>query len=101
LKSRKLRDFATTPQMPSPLRPPPNRRPAPAARLRLPTARETPHEGSATIADDLYSVASLATNEAYRPRLRDDAAARQAFARSEGRLFLSLASAPHAPLVRA
>ncbi len=67
-----------------------------------------PHEGSATTAYGLYSVMSLAAYEAYRARLRDDEGAREAFAfaRSEGfirreeRVFLRLASAPHAQLVR-
>lgn len=67
-----------------------------------------PHEGSATTAYGVYSVADLAAYEAYRGRLRDDALARENFAFSqrerfiwrEDRLFLKLASAPHAPLVR-
>jgi hypothetical protein len=67
-----------------------------------------PHEGSATTAYGVYSVPSLAAYEAYRARLRDDPAAREAFAfarreafiRREDRVFLRLASAPHAPLVR-
>src|SRR3954470_20453847 len=64
-----------------------------------------PHEGSATIAYGVYSIESLAAYEAYRARLRDDPAAREnfefaqreRFIRSEDRLFLKLASAPHAP----
>jgi hypothetical protein len=67
-----------------------------------------PHEGSATIAYGVYSLPSLAAYEAYRTRLREDPLAHENFAfarkerfiRSEDRLFLRLASAPHAPLVR-
>ncbi len=67
-----------------------------------------PHEGSATVAYGVYSVASLAAYEAYRARLKDDPAGRETydFARRErfilreDRLFLRLASAPHADLVR-
>ena len=67
-----------------------------------------PHEGSVTTAYGLYSVASLAAYEAYRARLRGDEGARDAFdfdrreqfIRREDRIFLRLASAPHAPLVR-
>jgi hypothetical protein len=68
-----------------------------------------PHEGSATTAYAAYNVESLAAYEAYRARLREDPAARENFAfaqrerfiRQEDRIFLRLASAPHAPLVRA
>ncbi len=67
-----------------------------------------PHEGSATTAYGLYSLPSLAAYEAFRARLRDDPAGRanfqfarkERFIRKEDRLFLRLASAPHAPLVR-
>jgi NIPSNAP len=67
-----------------------------------------PHEGSATTAYAVYSVPSLAAYEAYRARLRDDPTGRENFAfaqregfiRREDRLFLRLASAPHAPLVQ-
>jgi hypothetical protein len=67
-----------------------------------------PHEGSATTGYGLYSIESLAAYEAYRERLREDSAARanfefarrERFIRSEERIFLKLASAPHAPLVR-
>jgi hypothetical protein len=67
-----------------------------------------PHEGSATTGYGVYTLDSLAAYEAYRARLRDDPEAREAFAfsrrerfiRREDRLFLRLASAPHAPLVR-
>ena len=67
-----------------------------------------PHEGSATTAYGVYSVESLAAYEAYRARLpehplaRDNLAfsRRERFIRREDRIFLRLASAPHAPLVR-
>jgi hypothetical protein len=59
-----------------------------------------PHEGSATTAYGVYSVADLAAYEAYRARLREDPLGREnyAFARAEGfirredRIFLRLAS---------
>jgi len=67
-----------------------------------------PHERSATAAYGLYNLPSLAAYEAYRARLRDDPAGRanfdfarrERFIRQEDRVFLRLASAPHAPLVR-
>lgn len=67
-----------------------------------------PHEGSATTAYGVYNIDSLAAYEAYRARLKDDPQGKEnyAFARSErfirreDRVFLRLASAPHAPLVR-
>lgn len=67
-----------------------------------------PHEGSATTAYGVYTVADLAAYEAYRARLRDDPlgrenyefAKRDRFITREDRLFLKLASGPHAPLVR-
>ena len=63
-----------------------------------------PHEGSATIAYGVYSIESLAAYEAYRARLRQDDLAkanfqfaqREGFIQREDRLFLRLASAPHA-----
>jgi hypothetical protein len=66
------------------------------------------HEGSATTAYAVYSVDSLAAYEAYRARLAADPAgkanfdfaARERFILKEDRLFLKLASAPHAPLKR-
>lgn len=66
-----------------------------------------PHEGSATTAYAVYHVESLAAYEAYRERLAADnlGRANYAFARrerfilKEDRMFLKLASAPHAPLV--
>ena len=67
-----------------------------------------PHEGSATTAYGVYNVASLAAYEAYRARLRDDPggranyafAQRERFILKEDRVFLRLASAPHAPPAR-
>ncbi|HTZ69417.1 MAG TPA: NIPSNAP family protein [Acetobacteraceae bacterium] len=67
-----------------------------------------PHEGSSTTAYGIYHVENLAAYEAYRARLRDDPIGQEnyAFARNErfilkeDRLFLRIASAPHAPLVR-
>jgi len=55
-----------------------------------------PHEGSATTAYGIYSIADLAAYEAYRSRLRTDSAGRenyafakeQGFIRREDRLFL-------------
>lgn len=63
-----------------------------------------PHEGSSTTAYGVYNIESLAAYEAYRARLRDDPAGRanydfarrEQFIRREDRLFLRLASAPHA-----
>ncbi len=62
-----------------------------------------PHEGSATTAYGVYNVANLAEYEAYRARLAADPAGqanyefacKQRFIRSEERIFLKLASAPH------
>lgn len=67
-----------------------------------------PHEGSATTAYALYNIDSLAAYEIYRARLAADPVGREnyAFARAErfirreDRIFLKLASAPHAPLVQ-
>jgi len=64
-----------------------------------------PHEGSATTAYGVYHVENLAAYEAYRARLRDDPlgrenyafAQRERFILNEDRLFLRLASHPHAP----
>lgn len=64
-----------------------------------------PHEGSATTAYGVYTVDSLAAYEAYRARLAADPLGRAnyEFARErrfilrEDRIFLRLASAPHAP----
>lgn len=67
-----------------------------------------PHEGSATTAYALYNIESLGAYEAYRARLAADPlgrenyefARRERFILREQRIFLKLASAPHAPLVR-
>jgi hypothetical protein len=67
-----------------------------------------PHEGSATTAYGVYNIENLAAYEAYRARLRGHPLARDNFAfaqrerfvQREDRIFLRLASAPHAPLVR-
>ena len=67
-----------------------------------------PHEGSSTTAYGVYSIESLAAYEAYRARLRDDPlgrenyafAKRERFIHKEERIFLRLASSPHAPLAR-
>ena len=66
-----------------------------------------PHEGSATTAYGVYHIASLAAYEAYRARLRADPlgrenyefAKRERFILKEDRMFLRLASGPHASLV--
>lgn len=63
-----------------------------------------PHEGSATTAYGVYSLGSLAEYEAYRARLaRDplgkanyDFARERRFILKEDRIFLKLASGPHA-----
>jgi hypothetical protein len=68
-----------------------------------------PHEGSLTTAYALYNFESLAAYEVYRARLAADPlgrenyefAQRERFILREDRIFLKLASAPHAPLVRA
>jgi len=67
-----------------------------------------PHEGSSTLAYGVYTVENLAAYEAYRDRLRNDTlgqanyafAQKEQFIRREDRTFLTLASTPHAPLVR-
>ena len=63
-----------------------------------------PHEGSATTAYGIYTVDSLAAYEAYRARLAADPLGRRnydfarekRFIQREDRIFLKLASAPHA-----
>jgi len=63
-----------------------------------------PHEGSATTAYGVYSIESLAAYEAYRARLAADPlgqenyrfAREERFIHREDRIFLKLASAPHA-----
>ena len=67
-----------------------------------------PHEGSSTTAYGVYNIDSLAAYEQYRARLSADPvgranydfAKREQFIRREDRMFLRLASAPHAPLVQ-
>lgn len=67
-----------------------------------------PHEGSSTLAYGVYTVENLAAYEAYRERLRNDPLGqtnyaftrKEQFIRREDRTFLTLASTPHAPLVR-
>ena len=67
-----------------------------------------PHEGSATKAYGVYTIGSLAEYEAYRARLKNDPmgranyefAKREQFIRREDRVFLRLASAPHAELIK-
>ena len=66
-----------------------------------------PHEGSATTAYGVYHIENLAAYEAYRARLAADPAGKanyefakeKRFILREDRIFLKLASAPHAPLV--
>lgn len=68
-----------------------------------------PHEGSSTTAYGIYSIDSLAGYEAYRARLKAHPlgqknyafSQQERFIRREERLFLRLASGPHAALVRA
>lgn len=67
-----------------------------------------PHEGSTTTAYGVYNVESLAAYEAYRARLAQhplgrenyEFAQQERFILREDRIFLRLASAPHAPLIR-
>jgi NIPSNAP len=67
-----------------------------------------PYEGSLTTAYAVYNVEDLAAYEAYRKRLSAspegkanyELAKREQFIKREDRLFLKLASAPHAALVR-
>ncbi|MBM6580880.1 NIPSNAP family protein [Microvirga sp. BT689] len=67
-----------------------------------------PHEGSSTVAYGVYNIQNLAEYEAYRERLRNDPqgranyefAKREQFIRREDRIFLRLASAPHAELIK-
>ena len=63
-----------------------------------------PHEGSSSVAYGVYNVESLAAYEQYRARLAADPlgrenylfAQRERFLLCEDRLFMKLASAPHA-----
>lgn len=65
-----------------------------------------PHEGSATTAYGVYNIESLADYEVYRARLAADPlgrenfefARREKFILKEDRVFLKLASGPHAAL---
>ena len=65
-----------------------------------------PHEGSATTAYGVYTLPSLAAYEQYKRRLAEhplglenyEFARREKFISREDRIFLKLASAPHAPL---
>lgn len=67
-----------------------------------------PYEGSATTAYAAYNIDDLAAYEAYRARLAAhpkgrenyEFARREQFIRREDRIFLKLASAPHAELIR-
>jgi hypothetical protein len=67
-----------------------------------------PHEGSSTVAYGVYNIRNLTDYEAYRERLRNDPAGhanyefakREQFIRREDRIFLRLASAPHAELIK-
>ena len=67
-----------------------------------------PHEGSSTLAYGVYTIENLAAYETYRARLSASEggrenyayAQREQFIRKEDRTFLTLASAPHAALVR-
>ena len=67
-----------------------------------------PHEGSSTLAYGVYNIKNLADYEAYRERLRNDPqgranyefAKREQFIRREDRVFLRLAYAPHAELIK-
>ncbi|TNE62611.1 MAG: NIPSNAP family protein [Alphaproteobacteria bacterium] len=68
----------------------------------------SPHEGSATTAYGIYNIENLAAYEAYRARLAAspegkanyEFAKAEQFIRREDRIFLKLASGPHAPLIR-
>ena len=67
-----------------------------------------PQEGSATTAYGLYNIDNLAAYEAYRGRLKADPqgranyefARKEQFIRREDRIFLRLASAPHAAKIQ-
>lgn len=67
-----------------------------------------PHEGSTTTAYGIYNIDSLAAYERYRARLSEDAlgrenyefARRERFLLREERIFLRLASAPHAKAIK-
>lgn len=67
-----------------------------------------PHEGSATTAYGVYTIKNLAAYEAYKARLAADPLGKENYAmsrekqfiRREDRIFLKLASGPHAALAR-
>lgn len=60
-----------------------------------------PHEGSATTAYAAYNIDSLAAYEAYRAgKANYEFARREKFILKEDRIFLKLASGPHASLVK-
>jgi hypothetical protein len=67
-----------------------------------------PYEGSLTTAYALYNIEDLTAYESYRKRLAASAegkanyefAKREQFIKSEDRIFLKLASAPHATLIK-
>ena len=67
-----------------------------------------PHEGSSTLAYGVYNIASLAEYEKYRARLQADPlgranyefARKEQFIRREERIFLRLASGPHAKVMQ-
>ncbi len=67
-----------------------------------------PHEGSSTTAYGVYNIASLAEYETYRTRLSEhpggkanyEFAQQEKFLLREDRIFLRLASAPHAEVIQ-
>ncbi len=67
-----------------------------------------PHEGSSTTAYGVYNIGSLAEYEVYRARLTADPSAKanyefaqqERFLLREERIFLRLASAPHAEVIK-
>jgi NIPSNAP len=67
-----------------------------------------PYEGSSTLAYGVYNIASLAEYEKYRARLKNDPmgqanfefARKERFIRREDRIFLRLASNPHAAVMQ-
>lgn len=67
-----------------------------------------PHEGSATTGYGVYSLPDLAAYERYRERLMEhplgkrnyEFARQERFIRQEDRIFLRLASAPHATVLK-
>jgi len=68
----------------------------------------SPHEGSSTTAYGIYNVGSLAEYEVYRERLLNDPlgksnyefAKREKFLLREERIFLRIASRPHAEFIQ-